>query len=29
MRPAEHRLIYRPSPVDRLPRWVWRVWTWL
>jgi hypothetical protein len=29
MRPAEHRLIYRPSTVDRLPRWMWRVWTWL
>jgi len=29
MRPAEYRLIYRPSPVDRLPRWLWRVWTWL
>ncbi len=28
MHPAEHRLIYRPSPMDRLPRWVWRMWSW-
>ncbi len=29
MRLAEHRLIYRPSPLDRLPRWMWRLWSWL